>query len=76
MTDRTVLKPADDQFKPSPGCWWPLLPNGTLVTCPSCGATAALDHTVDDEGNVSPSLVCPADGCGFHEFVRLEGWVC
>lgn len=36
---------------------------------------ASLDHTVGDDGTVRPSLVCPADGCGFHEFVKLDGWV-
>ena len=40
-------------------------------------------HTIADDGTVTPSVVCqagdkhrdPADGCDFHEIVRLEGWV-
>ena len=32
------------------------------------------EHTIDDEGVVSPSVVCTQDGCNFHEFVTLVGW--
>lgn len=31
-------------------------------------------HTIQDDGTVTPSVVCPLTGCGFHEFVKLEGW--
>jgi hypothetical protein len=31
-------------------------------------------HAIDAQGNVSPSYVCPAGGCDFHEHIRLEGW--
>jgi len=27
-----------------------------------------------DDEVVSPSMVCLADGCSFHEFIRLDGW--
>lgn len=30
-------------------------------------------HSIDEDGTVSPSVVCPY-GCGFHEFIKLEGW--
>ena len=30
-------------------------------------------HSISSDGTVSPSVVCPY-GCGFHEFVKLEGW--
>jgi hypothetical protein len=46
-----------------------------LVRCPGCGQIATLDHDVADDGTVTPSLVCPVEGCNFHEFVRLDGWV-
>ena len=41
------------------------------------GHVAFLDsgHAIADDGTVTPSLVCPEDGCDFHEFVKLEGWV-
>jgi hypothetical protein len=44
------------------------------VECPKCGNMYYLDHTISDDGNVTPSLVCPFDNCDFHEFVVLEDW--
>lgn len=47
-----------------------------LACCPDCGKIASLSgHTIADDGKVSPSLVCPTDGCGFHAFVRLTPWL-
>lgn len=31
-------------------------------------------HKVGGDGSVSPSSVCPIDGCDFHDFVTLDGW--
>ncbi len=31
-------------------------------------------HTIKDDGGVSPSVVCPEEGCKFHAFIKLEGW--
>lgn len=31
-------------------------------------------HSIAADGVVSPSYVCPAPGCSFHEFVQLVGW--
>lgn len=31
-------------------------------------------HSIAQDGTVNPSVVCPVDKCGFHEFIRLEGW--
>jgi len=61
-----------------PGTWKGLKLQGgqrsATVTCPVCGQTCTLiDHQIDPDGTVSPSLVCPYD-CGFHEFIKLEGW--
>ena len=45
------------------------------LSCPGCGEVASLsNHKIDDQGIVTPSLVCPFDGCSFHEWVQLEGW--
>ena len=45
------------------------------VICPECEAMFSLrHHTIAPNGEVSPSLVCPTDGCEFHEFVTLENW--
>ena len=49
------------------------------VCCPGCGGPFCLaNHTIATDGSVSPSVVCPqtpgGQPCGFHEFIRLEGW--
>lgn len=32
------------------------------------------DHTIADDGTVSPSVVCQHPGCDFHEFIKLDEW--
>jgi hypothetical protein len=45
------------------------------MSCPECGKPASLSgHTIAPDGDVSPSVVCPHDGCHFHEYVMLLGW--
>jgi hypothetical protein len=44
------------------------------MRCPGCERGAALDHSIDSQGVVKPSVVCPYDDCTFHAFVTLEGW--
>lgn len=48
-----------------------------LCTC-EYGHTCRLAsnvHTVDADGNVTPSYVCPVKGCTFHVAPwKLEGW--
>lgn len=34
----------------------------------------APSHTIAETGSVSPSVVCPYVGCGFHQFVTLDRW--
>ncbi len=64
-------------FNYVPGSWKGLLtPKGrsATFTCPN-GHTCALDHhEIAADGAVTPSVVCPYEGCGFHEFIKLEGW--
>jgi hypothetical protein len=46
-----------------------------LACCPSCGKICSLlSHTIDPDGTVTPSLVCPFDNCEFHDFVKLADW--
>ena len=46
-----------------------------LMSCPECGKIAALsDHTIEEDGSVHPSVVCPRDNCTFHKHIQLEGW--
>ena len=44
------------------------------VMCPKCQKNHLLDHEIDDQGIVTPSLDCPTPGCDFHEMVQLVGW--
>jgi len=62
-----------------PGTWWPVRLEGgrqsAFVTCPLCRLGAALeDHEIDADGAVSPSLVCPREGCSWHVWVKLKDW--
>jgi predicted RNA-binding Zn-ribbon protein involved in translation (DUF1610 family) len=58
-----------------PGTWKGLkTPDGrkATFTCPECGETRTLAQwNINGQGEVTPSVICP---CGFHEFLRLEGW--
>ena len=47
-----------------------------LCTCSNGHTTrmVANIHSVGPDGTVMPSYVCPVEGCGYHEFVRLVGW--
>lgn len=72
-------------FEEPPLSWKPFRDidgsTGAIFTCTN-GHTGTLvspsrpedHHTIDDGGVVSPSVVCPEDGCGFHDHVRLVGW--
>lgn len=59
------------------GKWWPCQNGGArsaTIGCPKCGRFAGLfDHTIAQDGKVTPSAVCPY-GCGWHENIVLEGW--
>jgi hypothetical protein len=43
-------------------------------TCPNGHFGSLSDHDITREGYVHPSVLCMADGCSFHEFIKLEGW--
>lgn len=38
------------------------------------GHLSGLPHDIDDDGAVTPSVVCAKPDCPFHDFVRLAGW--
>jgi hypothetical protein len=48
-----------------------------VVGCPGCGRrTYMLDHAIDSQGCVTPSVGCSKKGCDYHEVgVVLEDWV-
>lgn len=54
---------------------WYVYGETIVMSCPECGAIGVLtDHKADSDGKVTPSVVCSRDGCGFHDYVKLEGW--
>lgn len=62
----------------APGTW-KRLRVGTVksasINCPLCGEMGLLtDHTIKENGDVEPSVVCPNEECTFHEYVTLVGW--
>lgn len=44
------------------------------VECPKCEEKYVLDHNIDEQGNISPSLDCPTEDCDFHEMCQLTHW--
>ena len=44
------------------------------LVCPN-GHAGFLDHNVDSQGRVTPSVECPDDSCAFHESgITLESY--
>lgn len=63
----------------SPGTWnkWFIRETGlyaVMFKCTNGHIGTLMDHQITNDGTVSPSVVCPKDGCGYHEWIKLEGW--
>lgn len=76
----TTLKPVKDSIWKERGTWvkvTTVLGVTACISCPQCGTSGSLSRSGADgwkiaaDGTVTPSVVCE---CGFHEFIRLEGW--
>lgn len=39
------------------------------------GTASPAIHRIADDGTLSPSWVCPFEGCTWHEFAVLEDWI-
>lgn len=69
---------ADDDSSPGP-CWGllrtgdPSRPSAWL-RCFYGHEGVLTDHTIAEDGTVSPSVECMEPGCPWHETVRLAGW--
>ena len=80
MAKRRFTKAPANQDYPNKGEWcWITIHSKppkreVAIGCPECGCHAGLQHKIDDQGVVTPSLVCPHDPCTFHEWGILEGW--
>lgn len=62
----------DDHFAPR----GKVNPFWAEVCCPGCGIVGLVgsNHTVADDGIVSPSDVCPFPPCTFHRHIALDDW--
>jgi hypothetical protein len=64
---------------PPPMHWAPCHPLAfrrfkASMTCPHGHGLTLRGHSIAQNGEVSPSVVCPFPGCNFHEYVRLDRW--
>ena len=71
---------------PPPGRWYYSVNDKVekipTITCPRCGHHGCLgNHTIDADGTVNPSIVCPMASCGdgvarcdAHYYGRLDGY--
>lgn len=44
---------------------------GIIFFCPNGHAAGVRNHQIDADGTAKPSFLCPREGCGFHDWVRL-----
>lgn len=72
MSDRFIIKAGTPKAQ-AVGTWWTWR-DRVFIRCPKCEHVAGLQHGIEKDGMVSPSLDCPTTDCSFHEFVILEGW--
>ena len=75
-----TLKPSPDWDGDLPLTWRNYTYRGKVLECspvivdPNSHYLSIHKHIILGDGTVQPSVVCP--GCGWHEFVQLEGWMC
>ena len=70
-----ITVPQNNHYEP--GTWKGLKTKDgrkASFTCPNGHTGVLTDHEILADGSVHPSVVCPTDGCNFHEFIKLEGW--
>lgn len=76
MTIRKLFK-KNTTRKDIPDTWRMLLDGETpsaSIYCSKGHYGIITNHTIEKDGAVYPSVVCPEKGCDFHEFIILEGW--
>ena len=68
----TLQVPRSESFREMPpGTWW--RSNVSVwFRCPNGHYGTLGDHTVADDGMVSPSVECAL--CPFHDTIQLSGW--
>jgi hypothetical protein len=56
------------------GCVVIVCPNEHYLSVWNPAIPPEKNHTISSDGTVTPSVVCSIEGCGFHDFIKLEGW--
>ena len=72
---RTVFDRKTNTGPATPLTWWPMGKMAQIM-CPIGHTVTLLSeiHTIRDNGEVTPSVICGVDGCPFHTFIQLDGW--
>lgn len=65
---------AVQRYDRHPLTWWPLLPDTATFMCSNGHFGRLDDHQIADDGTVTPSVVCPVQGCDFHKDIKLMDW--
>ena len=76
MVDTVILQKSAT-FPPMKNGEWFATNKSIFVRCMGCGQLLTLDdHTVNPDGTITPSLVCPyvSEGCTWHVMGKLEGF--
>lgn len=77
MRGEVVKIPRDYTAGFNKGTYRPITFDGVTtakLVCPECGLVGDLDHDIDAQGIVTPSVDCPGEDCNFHEMIQLIGW--
>ena len=75
MNRISIPKVDDIHSDDAPAPSWSLWRGRVLLRC-NCDhvTTLAEGHTIDDQGNVNPSIFHDVDYCGWHLWGKLENW--
>ena len=70
-----IQVPQDNEYKPNTWTEFKTTTGRSAdYVCPNGHLGGLGDHTIADDGTVSPSVVCPRPGCDFHDHIRLVDW--
>lgn len=75
--DRVLIKRWSGSVVEVPPLYWTRDDQGAVILSCENGHLAMLQHDIDSEGNVDPSILCygtgkDPSGCGWHVFAKLE----
>lgn len=45
-----------------------------VIVCPNEHYLAIVNHNINRDGIVTPSVVCPVKSCTFHDYIGLEDY--